>query len=235
MDEGRLIRSIESLVGPDLAKALVGQFIKIRQDYATKKLERAAPGKFVEIFVQCLQQIVTSAHEPKPNVDDYLAKRVENETVLPEGLRVCAARIARSMYALRSKRNIAHHNQVDPNTVDLGFVHQAAAWILAELIRTASGITMEEAGTLISLLQVHANVSVREEVLILMHSIYPNRLALQDLLRSMGSRSPGGIRNQLAILRTDKLIVGDTKTGYLLTQAGHAAATKIIRRLPAAA
>jgi len=131
-------------------------------------------------------------------------------------------------------------NQVDPNTVDLGFVHQAAAWILAELIRTASGITMEEAGTLISLVQVpvgslveeidgmrlvHANVSVREEV----------RLALQDLLRSMGSRSPGGIRNQLAILRTDKLIVGDTKTGYLLTQAGHAAATKIIRRLPAAA
>ena len=67
MDEGRLIRSIESLVGPDLAKALVGQFIKIRQDYATKKLERAAPGKFVEIFVQCLQQIVTSAHEPKPS------------------------------------------------------------------------------------------------------------------------------------------------------------------------
>jgi hypothetical protein len=250
VDEARLIRSIESLVGPDLAKALVGQFIKIRRDYATKTLERAAPGKFVEIFVQCLQQMATGAHELTPSVDDYLLRRVENETVLPEGLRVCAARIARSMYALRRKRNIAHNNQVDPNTADLGFVHQAAAWILAELIRTASGITMEEAGTLISLVQapvgslveeidgmrlVHADVSVREEVLILMHSVYPNRLALQDLLRSMGSRSPGGIRNQLATLRTEKLIVGDTKTGYLLTQAGHAAATKIIRRLPTAA
>ena len=109
------------------------------------------------------------------------------------------------------------------------------SWLTRYQIRTASGITMEEAGTLISLVQVpvgslveeidgmrlvHANVSVREEV----------RLALQDLLRSMGSRSPGGIRNQLAILRTDKLIVGDTKTGYLLTQAGHAAAYSVPQR-----
>lgn len=57
------------------------------------------------------------------------------------------------MYTLRNKRNIAHKNEVDPNTVDLAFAHQATAWILAELIRTASNIAMEEAGALISLVQ----------------------------------------------------------------------------------
>jgi hypothetical protein len=250
MDEARLVRSVEGLVGRGLAESLVGQFVKIRQDYATKTLERASPGKFVEIFVQGLQQMATGAYEPKPNVDDYLLKRVESENALAEGLRVCAARIARSMYTLRNKRNIAHNNEIDPNTVDLAFAHQAAAWILAELIRNASGITMEEAGALISLVQapvgslveeidgmrlVHADVSVREEILILMHSVYPNRVALQDLFRSMRARSAGTVRNQLASLRTSKLIVGDAKTGYRLTQAGHAAATEVIRRLPAAA
>jgi hypothetical protein len=250
VDEARLARSVEGLVGPDLAASLVRQFVKVRQDYATKTLERAAPGKFVEIFVQCLQKMATGACEPKPNVDDYLMRRVESENALPEGLRVCAARIARSIYTLRNKRNIAHNNEVDPNTVDLAFAHQAAAWIMAELIRNASSITMEEAGALIALVQVpvgslveeidglrlvHADVSVREEILILMRSSYPDRVALQDLLQSMSARNPNSVKNQLIKLRTDKLIVGDTKTGYRLTQAGYTDAIKVISRLPVAA
>jgi len=109
---------------------------------------------------------------------------------------------------------------------------------------------MEEAGAVIGLVQtpvsglveeidgmrlVHADVSVSEELLILLRSSYPDRIALQDLLRSMSARSPSSVRNQLIKLRTDKLIVGDTKTGYRLTQAGHADAIKVISRLPAAA
>ena len=97
-----------------------------------KALERASPGKFVETFVQCLQHMATGTYEPKPDVEDYLLKRVENVSALPEGLRICAARIARSVYTLRNKRNIAHKNEVDPNTVDLAFAHQATAWILAD-------------------------------------------------------------------------------------------------------
>jgi hypothetical protein len=190
--------------------------------------------------------MAAGAHDAKPNVDDYLLKRVESENALPEGLRVCAPRVARSMYTLRNKRNIAHANEVDPNTVDLALAHQSAAWILAELIRNAAGITMEEAGAAIALLQVpvgtlveeidgmrlvHAEVSIREELLILLHSAYPDRIALADLMRSMRARSAGGIKNQLAALRTDKIIVGDAKPGYRLTQAGHAAATAISKTL----
>ena len=130
------------------------------------------------------------------------------------------------MYTLRNKRSIAHANEVDPNTVDLALAHQSAMWILAELIRNADSITMEEAGAAIDLLQVpvgtlveeidgtrlvHAELSIREELLILMHSAYPNPIALADLMRSMRARSAGGIKNQLAALRTDKLIVGDAE------------------------
>jgi hypothetical protein len=183
MDEARLALSLAGLLDQSLAQALAADFVKIRQDYATKTLERASPGKFVETFVQCLQWIATGTYEVKADVDAYL-KKVENEMPLPEGLRLCAPRIARSIYTLRNKRNIAHKNEIDPNTADLAYIHQGAAWIMAELIRSASGVTMEEAGALIELVQmpvgalveeidgtrlVHADLSIPGEILILLH------------------------------------------------------------------
>jgi hypothetical protein len=47
---------------------------------------------------------------------------------------------------VRNKRNIAHKGEVDPNTIDLAFAHHAAAWIMAELVRISTSVSMEEAG-----------------------------------------------------------------------------------------
>lgn len=246
MDEARLALALTGLLGNKLAREVASDFVKIRRDFATKTLERASPGKFVETFVQCLQEISTGKHDAKPNVDSYLNTKVENEAALPDGLRFCGGRIARSMYTLRNKRNIAHKGEVDPNTFDLAFVYQGAAWIMAELVRSASGTTMEEAGALIALVQapvgtlveeidgtrlVHANVSARVEILILLHSHYPDRVAVPDILKTAEPRSPASVRSRLSELRTEKLIFGDAKSGYRLTQPGYAAAVAAIEEL----
>jgi len=248
MDEARLSQALDSLIGASLAKDMTENFVKIRRDHATRTLERASPGKFVETFVQCLQQIATGTHDAKPNVDDYLSKRAEAELAIAEGLRICGARIARSIYTLRNKRNIAHKNEVDPNTFDLAYAHQGAAWIMAELIRNASGIPMQQAGELIELVQtpvgtlveeiegtrlVHADVSVRGEILILLHSQYPSVVSLQSIQASMKARSARSVSNRLAEMRMEKLIHGDPRSGYRLTQAGHAAAVAEIKALAA--
>ena len=154
MDEARLASALSNLFGPELARDLVKEYVNIRIDYATKTFGRASAGKFVETFVQGLQQIAKGSHEAKPNVEDFLSKRVENETALPEGLRICAARIARSLYALRNKRNIAHKGEVDPNSYDLAYLHQASSWIVAELIRNSSSLPMQEAGALVEIIQI---------------------------------------------------------------------------------
>jgi hypothetical protein len=243
MDEKRLAQSIAGYLDPSLAAALAADFIKIRQDYATKTLERASPGKFAETFVQCLQWIATGAYDAKPDVDAYL-RTAEHETKLPDGLRFCGSRIARTIYTLRNKRNIAHKNEIDPNTVDLCFIHHAASWIMAELIRSATGITMQDAGALIELIQmpvgtlvedidgtrlVHADdVTVRGEILILLHSHYPARVAVADILSSMSGRSAGSVRNELGRLRAKKLVHGDAQAGYRLTAPGHNAAAEEI-------
>jgi hypothetical protein len=240
VDESRLRKALSPYLGPELARELVGDFIKLRQDCATATLERAIAGKFVEAFVQCLQYLATGgSFEVKPEVDAYLSKKAENELALPEGLRVCGARLARAVYTFRNKRNIAHKNPVDPNRFDLALAHQSAAWIMAELLRNATGVSMQEAGALIELVQapagtlveeiegvrlVHADVSVRGEILILLHSHYPEKVPLSDILATMSGRTSSSVKNRLGELRGAKQVYGDAAGGYRLTQEGHKAA-----------
>jgi hypothetical protein len=237
VDEARLAAALSGLVGADLASDLAAEFVKIRQDYATKTLERGSPGKFVETLVQCLQHIDKGKHDAKPDVDDYLNTKTEN-TKLPDGLRICAARIGRSIYTLRNKRNISHKGQVDPNTIDLAYIHQGATWLVSEFIRNATGVTMEEAGALIALVQapvgtlvedigdvrlVHADVSVRVEL--------SDVVSMGAILASLKLRSPLSVRRRLSELVGEKLVHGDAKTGYKLTRPGFDAAAVETRKL----
>lgn len=246
MDEAALAKALEPSLGATLSLDLAADFLKIRRDYATTTLERASPGKFVETFVQCLQHLATGNFDAKPDVDKFLDKQAENLAALPEGLRICGARVARAMYTLRNKRNIAHKNNVDPNSIDLGFLHQSAAWIMAELLRTASGISMQEAGKLIELVQapvgtlveeidgtrlVHANLNVSDEILVLLHSHYPNVVPVPDILTSLARWNDGSVKNKLTELWNKKYLHGDKKSGFRLTQAGYAEAVRIIQSL----
>lgn len=246
MESERLIQAITRIVPIELARGLVDEFLEIRRDLATKTLGRSAPGKFVETYVQILQHIARGSYETAPKVDDYLDKRAEGDTSLPDGLRICGARIARSIYTLRNKRNIAHKGEVDPNSFDLAYVHQAASWIIAEMIRNAAGITMQEAGALIEFVQVpvgdlveeidgvrlvHANVTVGAELLILLHSHYPDPVSLPAIKQSLVARNSGTVGNKLREMTNKKLVVGSTVNGYRLTQAGHKAASEEIRTI----
>lgn len=245
MDRARLAQAIEGLVGKELARDLAADFVKLRQDVATGTLERASAGKFVESFVQCLQQISKGGYDAAPSVDHYLNTRVEGDTVLPDGLRLCGGRVARAMYTMRNRRNIAHKGQVDPNSMDLEFTYRGAAWIMAELVRCASGVSMEEAGSLIRLVNapvgtlveeidgvrmVHAKVSLRVELLVLLHSKYPDPVRSAALCEWTGKKSPT-VRARLSDLRSDRFVVGGGEEGFKLTSPGHAAAVAAIQSL----
>lgn len=245
MDQSRLVTALSNILAPALADVLVGLFLQLRRDAAAKTLERAVAGKFVEVFVQCLQWIAAKKYDAKPNVDDYLSKRAENEGAIPEGLRIAGARVARSIYTFRNKRNIAHIGEVDPNSIDLAYTAHASAWIVSELLCAATGIKMEEAGRLIELVHapigqlveeidgvrlVHGKVTLEEELLILLHSHYPDYVAINDIQATTKLRNAGSVGNKLRELVGKKLTVGDTKKGYKLTAPGFNAAVTVIQK-----
>ena len=183
--------------------------------------------------------MASGTHDSKPNVDSYLSKKAENELSLPEGLRIYATRIARSIYTFRNKRNITHKNPVDPNTFDLALAHQSAAWIMAELLRNASALPMREAGRLIELIQapvgiiveeiddirlVHTKTSVKGEILILLHSYFPEYVLVPNILTSLSARNPGSVKSRIRKLYTEKLLYGNGIAAYRLTKVGYEAA-----------
>ena len=235
MNRDELVAALELRIPRGLAVDLVDSFLTIRRDVASATLGRTAPGKFVETVVQILQHLATGNHDTRPNVDAFLRDADNKAHGVDDGLRVCAARVGRSMYSLRNKRSIAHKGEVDPNTYDLSFLLAGAQWILAELLRQMNGISMVEAGRLVDQVQapvggmvedfgkrrlVHGDLTMREEVVVLLHSHYPDTVAVADIVGSLDRRSPGGVRNKLRQLWSEKLLKGTAKTGYRLTRRG---------------
>ncbi len=228
----------------DLSEVLVKEFMTMRQDVATSTLGRAAPGKLVETFVQILQHLETGTHEAKPDVDEYLRKLDTRASILDDGLRICAARVGRAMYALRNKRTIAHVGTVAPNSYDLRFLLHASQWLIAELLRVASKLSMAEAGHLME--QIHepvggliedygdrrlvvADLTTREEIIVLLHRSYPDTVALPDLLKALDRRTPRAVKDTLRVLWKEKIVDGGAN-GYRVTRRGFDAAMEIIRK-----
>ena len=220
----------------ELADDLVAQFLDIRRDVATGTLGRSSPGKFVETLVQVMQAIENAgAYELTPKVDAYLKSLESRASTLPDGLRICAARLSRSMYALRSKRSIVHKSQIDPGMYDLRLLYAGAQWTLAELLALASGVRGDEAARLVAEVQlpvgelveaidgrkiVHAAMTVRDEALVLLMTAYPEPMTVGDLSRSMDRRNPGSVRATVGVLWKGRLVHRRADKTIVLTEAG---------------
>jgi hypothetical protein len=243
VDRNKLVAALAKAVPQQLATDLVDDFLQLRQDVATATLGRAAGGKVIETAVQILQQLESGTYAAHPDIDKYLLQ-VESKTTLDEGLRICAARLARSMYAIRSKRNIVHKGNVDSNAYDQRLTLHGAEWFIAELLRLTQGFTMQEAGELIEM--VHAPVgalvedfgtrrlvlpdlNIEGELLVLLHSHYPAYVPVADIKSSLNRRREGSVTNSVRDLWSRKLAEGSAKEGYRLTKSGFNAALPIIR------
>jgi hypothetical protein len=246
LDKAKLVAALAKSLPQNLAEDLVNDFLQLRQDVATATLGRAAGGKLVETSVQILQQLETGKYDAKPDVDVYLRGIEGRAAPIDDGLRICAARTARALYAIRNKRNIVHKGIVDPNTYDQRMLLHGAEWIIAELLRNTQGLTMQEAGELIEM--VHTPVStmvedfgtrrlvlpklnIEEEILVLLNSHYPAAVPVEQIYASLNRRNKYSVNNMLRSLWKVKLIEGSAKDGYRLTQLGFNAAGDVVREI----
>ncbi len=149
------------------------------------------------------------------------------------------------MYTFRNKRNISHKNDLDPSTYDLRFLFHSAQWIVAEFLRSDSGMTMEETGKLISAVQAQAGalvedfggkrlvlveMSAQEEAIVLLQSHYPKPLFLVALTEAMDRRNPDTVRKTVRGMWVAKLVEGNPKNGYKLTGKGLGEAQRLFAK-----
>jgi hypothetical protein len=246
MQTARVRLALETILPAEVAKDLLNNFKQLRADVATGTLGRSSPGKFVETIAQALQHLEGGTYEKKPDIEGYFRNLESRPSKLPDDLRLCAARIARTMYTLRNKRNIAHKADVDPNMIDLRYLLAAAQWLLSEFVRHCTRLSMEDAAQLVEEIQVPvaevveifgdrrivvADVSVREELLVLMHNSYPNLSPIENLVKSMNRRRPDTVRKALRQLWKEKVAEGSTIEGYRLTRKGYMEAVSVLSHL----
>jgi hypothetical protein len=204
-------------------------------------LGRGSPGKFVETVVQALQFLEKGTYDIRPDVDAYLRTVESRKSGVDDGLRICAARISRAMYALRSKRGIVHKSAIDPSYYDLRFLYAGAQWTLAELIASTHSIDPAEAGRLVEQIElpvgelvevlhgqrvVHAKVAIPNEILLLLLSTDPDGLTTSEVEKSLERRSAGSVRNGLSRLWKEKL-VQRVSGRYVLTDPGRRKALEV--------
>ena len=245
MDRSKLVVALARSVPQQLAEDLIGDFLQLRQDVATATLGRSSGGKIVETFVQILQQLERGNYDSKPSVDAYLTGLESRACTLDDGLRICAGRVARGLYAIRSKRNIVHKGSVDPNAYDVRMLLHGAEWMIAELLRLTQGLSMQEAGVLIEMVQAPIATVVEDfaarrlvlpklvmvdEILVLLHSHYPEQVPANRIHSSMNRRNAGSVTNTLRDLWKRKLVEGSAKEGYRLTQLGFSSAVGVIQK-----
>src|SRR5690606_28505908 len=135
----------------------------------------------------------------------------------------------------------------DPNSYDLAYVHASARWIMAELFSHATGVKIEEAGALIDLVHApvgqlveeidgrliaHGDYTVKEEILVLLHSRHPDPVPLKVLIGDMDRRNPKSVPPRMTELYDKKLIQGDNAKGYRLTSVGFKDAVAVIAKQP---
>lgn len=242
---------MKAMIRATLAKALperlvddlLDSFESIQRDVTTRRLGGGEPGKLVETYVQILQFLEAGKFESPPWVEGYLRPLESRACPLDDGLRVCASRIARSLYTIRSRRNVVHKGEVDMNLIDLRLAHAQARWLLSELLRQVAGSSMAEAGRLIEQLDVPfldviedigprrivtADMSIEEEILALLHSVYPDGMHVDALKENMHRRNPKSVENKLRTMWEDRLIEESSAKTWKLTQPGHRAATRVL-------
>jgi hypothetical protein len=245
VDRSQLIAAFTNNIPAALATELTDEYLQMRQDLATGTLGRASAGKFVETFVQVLEHLDVGSHSRKRDVDEYLRTLESKSKNLPDGLRIVAARVGRSMYTMRNKRNIAHKDEVDPNRFDLEYLVGSARWVLAELIRVVSGLPMKQAGALVEQLtppvgglvqdfgnrrMVLADMGITDELLVVMHSYHPKPLRLAALRACMDRRQPNRVLDVVRALWKSKDLDGSASTEVWLTDRGYTRATAVVKK-----
>lgn len=226
MKSDHLINELAKHINPALATDLVSEFLEIQSDCKTGTFGRSPAGKFIETVVQVLQFFENGSYDTTLNVDSYLKGIESRVSSLNDDLRLCCARIARSCYTLRNKRNIAHKGSLDPNIYDLKYTYASAQWILSEIVRQVITSEMDLAGRMIDFIQIpvssiveefgdrkliYGNLNVEQEILVLLHSYYPEHTSRQTIRASLDRRSNSATSNSLNKLWKDKSI---HKGGY---------------------
>ena len=127
----------------------IESYKEIESNFAIKKWKPSEldSGHFVEAVRRLLEFELTGSYTPinkkLSNFTDSILKQYE-QAQGNESYRMLIPRALKSIYNIRNKRGVGHISGVSPNEMDATYILYTVKWILAELVRLNSKLSIPE-------------------------------------------------------------------------------------------
>ncbi len=240
---------LKSAYPAELVDALICAYKEIENNYAIGKWKASEldAGHFVEAARRILDQTLFSSYTPigksLVNFQDAELKRYEGADG-DESFRLLIPRVLKSIYNIRNKRGVGHLGTISPNEMDATLILYSVKWVLAELVRLASGaiadpVSAQQAvnkiverrldliwkeGDIVRVLQT--GLHAWKQVLIL---LYDQNLQTEDTIRQIIEyKNSSDFRKVLKSLHTKRLVEYQLGRPIVITPAGVVEAEKLI-------
>ena len=109
-------------------------------------------GHFVEAVRRVIELRLTGSFTPIGKglsaFNDKTLKAYESASG-DQSYRVLLPRVLKSIYNIRNKRGVGHLSGFSPNEMDATLILYSAKWVLAELVRLESGLSIDETQSLV--------------------------------------------------------------------------------------
>lgn len=192
-------------------------------------------GKFCEVVVRLLQQVLTGTFTPFGTKIQSFADECAKLERLPktagsESFRVLIPRAINFLYTLRNKRDIGHvGGDVDANAIDSATCVRVADWCMCEMMRLLHNVSLEEAQGVLDALATRQVTSIwevmgrrrvlipelgyREQVLLLLYEGPAEGTPIEDLFEwTEHSRMSNFVGTVVAPLHRQRLVEHDKTT-----------------------
>lgn len=200
------VNSVLSVTFPQiLVDHLLTEYIHLKGQFALQRWQPSElnGGRFGECVIRILEYLNTGNFTKfgvQANREKSLGS-VENNTALPDSMRLFMPKLVRVMIDVRNRRNVAHvGGEVSPNAADSQLVCECADWIMVEIIRHYHACTIDEAKSIVKSINEisipivtqlddgfvriqNTNLSAADKVLVILYYKQPDKVEAKNLAR----------------------------------------------------
>lgn len=235
----QIIKDLSGHLDGAAVVSLLGTYEELIAKHRSGDLEGALTkaGRFVEHALRLIEGKRTGSVPPEIKSVAATVRGLENDTTLPEPLRLLIPRALSGMiYNLRSKRDAVHVKEIDPRDIDVALAVSAASWVTAELLRmyhvsdeeivrqrmlmlTRTSIPFIEA--LDGETFVGRKVKPAIELLLLLAHASPNGMT-RKILGISAKCNPPAVTRGLQALEAERFVHQSASGSYFITSSGEA-------------
>lgn len=247
---GAVHQTLETAYGTPIAERLLSAYLEIESNYSLGKWKASEldAGHFVESARRLLEQELfghyTSFSSKLKAFDDSVLRQYEQATGNDDSYRMLIPRSLKAIYNIRNKRGVGHIAGVSPNELDSTYILYTVKWVLAELVRLNSGLSVSDTQRLVDEI-VERKVSLiwktadftrilnpgmrtRDKVLVLLYDENPR--SAEDLRNIVEYKNKSNFTKLLRRLHKDALVHYGNDGRCTISPSGLIEAEKIVSR-----